>query len=446
LIFPVDHHARIFASAARQLEQPGPSDQLQPEVFCWLQSLRYIGADGRATEPSESANRAALLRLMSECRDVFFLHSALAPCGIFLGSVPDIRGCTGSTVPVGGASGRGADLRQAFESCAGEAAESLSILEWTGDRMRTGFDRSMALGSEHRRWSLDGIGLAATGQPDAIDWIAAEPLTGGKQVRFPFELVIRCEEERAAGTRPADSTGLAAGRTRDDALRAGLLETIERDAVALWWWGGNTARRVDPQILEADALQQFLSRIRQGAARKTWFLDLTRDIDVPVIAALSSNDDGTSAVAGFAADTNIEKAIRGAFLELCQMELAQAFSMAKLDRLGAARLQDQDRLWIERHDRLHCEDYPVLTVANPHNAPSLPDAGGTGTVLDRLRRAGLDAWYVDLTRREIGVPVVKVLVPGLQTADPGWISERLVGAARRNNRPIDPPVDRLAPI
>jgi len=58
-------------------------------------------------------------------------------------------------------------------------------------------------------------------------------------------------------------------------------------------------------------------------------------------------------------------------------------------------------------------------------------------MLGRLEEAGLErAIVVDLTREEIGLPVVRVIVPGLEIAgvDPERVGRRYRDAARTRNR------------
>jgi ribosomal protein S12 methylthiotransferase accessory factor len=55
-------------------------------------------------------------------------------------------------------------------------------------------------------------------------------------------------------------------------------------------------------------------------------------------------------------------------------------------------------------------------------------------IIDRLRKVGLDKVIVyDLTRSELGVPVVRVIVPGLEVyaLDQDRVGRRFMEAARR---------------
>lgn len=59
-------------------------------------------------------------------------------------------------------------------------------------------------------------------------------------------------------------------------------------------------------------------------------------------------------------------------------------------------------------------------------------------VLDELKRVGLDRCIVvDLTREDIGVPVVRVIVPGLEvlTMDPDRVGKRCREAVKNGYKP-----------
>ena len=126
------------------------------------------------------------------------------------------------------------------------------------------------------------------------------------------------------------STGCAAGRTRADAVLHGLCELVERDAAGLWWRGGMRGRPLafdDQASGEAAAL---LAALRRGnESRRTWLLDITTDLGIPAIAAISCHADGKGFACGLGARPTLAGAARGAIMELCQCELAHAVVAAK---------------------------------------------------------------------------------------------------------------------
>ena len=88
----------------------------------------------------------------------------------------------------------------------------------------------------------------------------------------------------------ADSNGCAAGSVPEEAVLQGLLELVERDAVALWWYNRLRRPAVD---LESTGDPYVSSLVRHyGALRRDlWALDVTSDFGVPTFAAISRRVD-----------------------------------------------------------------------------------------------------------------------------------------------------------
>lgn len=219
-----------------------------------------------------------------------------------------------------------------------------------------------------------------------------------------------CLANRRTSFRPAETTGLAAGPTLADAIEHALLEVIERDAVALWWWGGAPGRPLPTGCQRADN-------------RNHWCLDITSDLGVPVVAALSASETDDAITIGFSAARTIEEATRTAYLELRQMETALSLSFHKLRHENPTTLHPQDRAILDRAMRLSLQDHAWL--AGEDGEMAQPYAARTKDISDILSDAGFEAFCVDLTRTDIAVPVVRVLIPGLQLIKPGMVSERL---------------------
>ncbi|MEM1048227.1 MAG: YcaO-like family protein [Pseudomonadota bacterium] len=408
----------------------------------FLETVNYLPdetAAGNAIPEPVSRNRQALLSLAATFSRAFRLPLPHAPGAAFFGAMgmPSALGITGYGNDAVGFAGRGMTFGQAFESCVGEAAEYFSFIERDIDPLLTPPERLAAPGDADLCWAFDGIGIDPGTSTADLTWVAAMPLDGepGGAVRFPSELVLRRPAGRRVGKRPAESTGVGAGPTLDAALYSGLMECIERDAIALWWYGGNNAARVCDTALQRIGFTRYAEHVRAGSNRPFWFLDLTTDLDLPVIAALSSTVDGHSVVTGFCARVDIRHAVLGAFLEMCQMELAQQISRAKLEQRGPEAMQAQYWTWIERFKSFSCDAYPHFLgqeSLDPFTSEGVDDP--MTTAVERLRVHGLRAYWVDLTRPEVGVACARVLVPGLQSPKPDWISERLKAAAAREGR------------
>jgi ribosomal protein S12 methylthiotransferase accessory factor len=261
-------------------------------------------------------------------------------------------------------------------------------------------------------------------------WTEAANLSDGEPVSVPADLCFR----RPADVRDLDppwplSTGTGAGPDPLDATLHGLLELVERDAVALWWRGGRPARPM-PDAAGCTTI----SHLRDGTMRRrTWLLDITSDVGVPVVAAASCNDDGFGLCCGFAARPTLAQAADAAVREMAQMELAHHLSETKRRTRGESCLSDLDRRHIERFMRVDVRRTKALHPIPPPGPNDGRTAGDNPTALALIRRGlgmlNLPACVLDLTRAEIGVPAVRALCPGLEAGLASPPGPRLQAAA-----------------
>lgn len=399
-------------------------------------------------DPAIHQNRLALLSLASAFKRVFRLGARRAPGAVFFGGeiAPESVGLATSGAEPIAVGGRGATVRQAFEGCIGEAAERLSCLAWGDERAFESRASDLEQALKPRRagdlaWLLAGIGLDADAGGRAVSWLKARSLDESHEIAVPAALCLRYPEAARERTSPrADSSGCASGPSLVDAKLRALLELVERDAIALWWYGGRPPAALDRGVQEGPEPRRLLSSLRRGIARRTWFLDITTDLELPVVAALSCDDDGSAVTLGFAADLDPVEAARAAALELCQMELAQDIVCLKLEQEGPDALNEQDRRTLDRRKRLHLEAWPQLLPQRERKDLGRSDSLATGAALqnciDALHRQGLEAYWLDLSRPRIGIPSVRVIVPGLQSEKPDWETERLRRSAAQSNRSI----------
>lgn len=192
----------------------------------------------------------------------------------------------------------------------------------------------------------------------------------------------------------ADSNGNAAGNSLEEAIFHGLLEVIERDAAALWWY----RREPRPQV---DVASFDLSP--HHGAWTTWVLDLTSDFGIPVFAALAQREGASDPPAplGFGAHTDARVALGRALAELGQ---------------GIALMRH------ERPARVSVGADPAGAYLFPDGSAARPaasygretSANGLRACLDRAEELGLETLVLDQTRADVGLHVVKVIVPGMR--------------------------------
>jgi len=266
-----------------------------------------------------------------------------------------------------------------------------------------------------------------------IEWSPLTSALTGETRYLPTQLLYhgyRASPMQSFGR--ADSNGRAAGRLLGQAKLRGLLELIERDSVAQWWY--NRIRRPALPLDErADPYVRRVAHWHGMVGRECWALDLTGDLGIPVVAAVSRDPRGQQDILlGFGAHLVRRRAVVRAFLELAQMH-AVLLAM----REGLFTLHANARRW-----------FRDATLANqPHLRPRGTRAGPARSraVGTRQRRAlvtfarcarmlaehGLDVFVSDQTRGEYGLHVAKVVVPGLRSWWPRFAPGRLYEAPVR---------------
>lgn len=189
----------------------------------------------------------------------------------------------------------------------------------------------------------------------------------------------------------ATSTGCATGH---EATMTALWECIERDAAALWWHGGVKASALALDLI--DRTQPRLNWWLEARPRVTRLFDLTTDIGLPVVAAISADPDGRHVALGTAARPLRADAALSAVTEMVQTEVAMAMARQAADPEVLA--------W----------DAFASTDVQPQFRPTgqaRPDP--LGDVLQRLADLGHRALAVELTLPGDPLPTMRVLVPGL---------------------------------
>lgn len=434
----------MFAHAASLLLGANAEDINDRDAWPLLQELGYAtAAEFKATEAdSERRHRAHLLKAASRFVRVFELAAPDAPGLISFGAEfdPALADPLQAGSPLVGVSGVGLSLQEAFQGCIGEGIEYLSQLQTANDaleRPRIG-DPAAELGPQARDF------LAAFSahrlSPDAeLSWYRATRLIDGREALLPADLCLRrpSAEQEVKPPFPL-GTGSAAGRSWDAAALHGLLELIERDAASLWWLGGNRGKSIPPGDEAQITAETLLAQLRQGrSARRSWLLDITTDIGVPSIAAVSCMSDGFGFAFGLAARPTFKAAARAAVLEMCQGELAHAVVEAKCRERGEAALNARDHIH-RRHAMMLNADRCLLLQPEPEPERSGQLAISTtdpGTVLrlivDRLAQLGIEVFGLDLTRPNFAVPVARVIAPGLQPLPSEIIVPRLAAMIAR---------------
>jgi thioglycine synthase len=301
-------------------------------------------------------------------------------------------------------------------------------------------DRELAVSSfSHLDGALDprDLILPESAEADAmIPWISGWDMMNDQEILVPANAVFHplpAEYKRLFRT---NTSGLASGNVIEEAIFHGLAEVIERDAWAL----AEAARHTGPLIEDVkDDLARGLLEKFAAAGGDVYLRDITSDIGVATCAAAADDvrlRDPTLLTTGMGTHTSAKVAVLRALTEVAQSRLTQIHG-AREDttladfrkRIGYERTKKLNSHWFEGSEKRSFKDVPSF-----ESDDFLLDIK---YMLGKLEEAGLhQAAVVDLTREEIGIPVVRIIVPGLEMSavDPERVGKRSRNARKRSRR------------
>jgi oxazoline/thiazoline synthase len=247
--------------------------------------------------------------------------------------------------------------------------------------------------------------------PEAkIDWSPVWSLRDNRFKHIPTSLLYFFYSGPRAFH--ADSNGCAAGNTVEEAIVQGFLELVERDSYAIWWYNRSQRAEVDLSHFEDSYVRDLQSQFTE-AGRKLWVLDVTSDLGVPTFVAIMHwmQDGHENIEFGSGAHFDPRVALLRAMTELSQF-LA----------IGLMGGGSGEKPSLDGTTPLKLENYPFLLPAqNPIARPELGLPIPRSTTREQVdacveiaRRAGHDFMVLDQTRPDVGVSVVRVIVPGLR--------------------------------
>jgi ribosomal protein S12 methylthiotransferase accessory factor len=340
----------------------------------------------------------------------------------------DFRGISG---------GKGRTEAQAKASCLGEAIERHSMI-YRGDEVqkrgsyralkeetidpRTCLHFSETQYQIREEWNQKCDRFHRIPYPfdetEKIDWSAVWSLTENRKkwipTAFGFYHYPFVAQEKAFCW--ADSNGCAAGNTKEEAILQGFFELVERDSMAIWWYNKLSLPSIDLTQIDDIYIQSLLTYYA-SLNRKVWVLDLTFDLDIPVFVALSCKSQGPheELLIGSGAHRSAKIALTRALTELNLVYDGMCQLFSRESSCNYKPFQPL-RSWFQTaklRDHPHFLPESVRLFQNTlHRVEDLKEE------IIRCQKIveakGLEFLVLDQTRADIGMPVVKVIVPGLR--------------------------------
>lgn len=226
------------------------------------------------------------------------------------------------------------------------------------------------------------------------------------------------------------TNGLASGNNLEEAILHGMYEVIERDS----WSLAEGRRRINGNVIvpERGKVRELYDRFASNGI-EVHLKNLTSDLDIPTIAAATDDvtmQDPALLTLGIGCHLNSEVAAIKALLEVAQSRLTQIHG-AREDtvrgehtrKLGYERMKRINSMWLtDEGVQVRLSDLPGRETDDIFDDLQV--------VRSQLNSRGLNSMVVvNLTRKDINVPVVRVIVPGLEVfaIDEDRVGRRMMG-------------------
>lgn len=338
--------------------------------------------------------------------------------------------------PRGKSGGKGKSAAQGKTSCLCEALERYSgIFQGNEPKKRASYlsikndaihPYSLLLFSEKQykirnEWNKKGSSFHFIPCPyqesDEIDWT---PVWSISKNRFKYIPSAMCYFAYPFSNKEkifcrGDSNGGAAGNTKEEAILQGFFELVERDSIAIWWYSRIQRQEVDLTSFPDSHIERLISAY-QSKNRKIWVIDITMDLNIPTFAAISCNTENDGEILfGFGCHFDPSIALLRALTEMNQPLL---FIKARGNLKLISSKEEAIFNWLENET---LQSHPYLIPTGPKKKLLDYYRFDTNDIKEDIlicnkivESKGLEMFVLDQTRPDIGLPVVKVFVPGLR--------------------------------
>jgi putative methanogenesis marker protein 1 len=252
-------------------------------------------------------------------------------------------------------------------------------------------------------------------QNQLLPWYEGFDIVNDEPILVPAHAVFHPLPPRYRPLFRTNTNGLASGNTLEEAIFHALAEVIERDA----WSLVETSRITGPKVENiVDPLINEMQKKFVDAHVDVTILDITSDIGIPTMAAVADDvllKDPMLLTVGMGSHTSARIAVMRALTEVAQSRLTQIHGAREDTTVALLR----KKIGYDRAKRLNAywfKDNGTVDYSTIRSCDSDDFLKDIHLMIDALNKKGLDrVIVVDLTRDEIGIPVVRVVVPGLES-------------------------------
>jgi len=270
--------------------------------------------------------------------------------------------------------------------------------------------------------------------PETVDleWVLSTNLKDDNNILIPANAVYHPYiPKNNIKLFQSNTNGLASGNMLEEAVFHGIMEVVERDAWSIFESKRVPKPEVNCENTENPIIQKILAKFKKTGINIK-LVNLTADVNITTIAAVSDDTilkDPALLTLGVGTHLNPEIAVLRALTEVAQSRATQIHGTREdtiravfMRKAGYERMKRINNHWFG-------ESETAIELSNIKNISGKSFKDDIETSKHLLNKCGFkDILYVDLTRKEIGIPVVRVLIPGMElySVDIDRVGKRLI--------------------
>ncbi|WP_424359301.1 YcaO-related McrA-glycine thioamidation protein [Methanocella sp. MCL-LM] len=280
-----------------------------------------------------------------------------------------------------------------------------------------------------------------------LEWFEGYDIMGKKEVKLPCNAVFHPYNSTAGRLFRSNTNGLASGNTMEEAIFHALMEVVERDALSLAEATRNTGSSISIDEDDGIAYELYAKFGKANIDVKLWYLPT--DTGIPTVLAAADDKellDPALLVIGVGTHLDARIATLRALTEVAQSRATQIHG----GREDTDREKITRSIGYERMKRLNKHWYAeAAEMVSLKKLPDLSTASHKGDIeksIKQLKGIAQGVIVTDLTR-PVGVPVVRVTVPGLEmfAIDKERIGDRCKKASVARAAAAVPPARKVRP-
>lgn len=290
---------------------------------------------------------------------------------------------------------------------------TLSEIEELGDYIDP---KSLNLPKEFEKKDISDLNL---------EWSKSKDIISGNEYYIPTNAIFHPynHENDINSLFKSNTNGLASGNILEEAILHGMFEVIERDAWSIFELTHKNYAQIDLDSIESEVINNIIGKF-ESEGIKIKLMDFTADIKIPTIAASADDTvtkDAGLLTLGMGTHLDPEVAILRALTEVAQSRATQ-INGAREDTVRADFSREAGYERMKRINKYYFkQEEDQIKLSDIENRSTSSITKDIEIVKTELMNNDIEKiLYVDLTRPELDVSVVRVVIPEMEvyTIDP----------------------------